>query len=124
MASDKPADVRVYSTDTIVDNPGAEIAYKGFICVGGEWRMRVPMVDVMETQNKKDRLRAELIEKGKKKAEELHANAIVGMRLETTIDSTRMGWEIVCTGTAVHVLNRAASDLRINGSVNRVNWLI
>ena len=33
MASNKPNDsVRLYTTDTVVDNPGAEIAFKGVIC--------------------------------------------------------------------------------------------
>ena len=109
MASDKPDDaVRVYSTDTTVDNPGAEVAYKGFICVNGEYcpKSNHQLSYGVDRENPgiaRDRLRAELIERAKKKAEELDANAIVGMRLET-IDSKNMGWEIVCTGTAVHVL--------------------
>ena len=90
--ANKPDDsVRVYTTDTVVDNPGAKVAYKGLIFVNCEGFG--PIVE----------LRAELIEKAKKKAEELDANAIVGMKIQETIMSNN--WMVISFyGTAGYVL--------------------
>ena len=85
MASCGPCDseeaVRVYTTDTIVDHPGAEIVYKGLITVRG-WGMNRhnPFL---------------LTEEAKARAKKLDANAIVGMK----ITDSKEGYTFI--GTAV-----------------------
>ena len=82
MASYGPGDseeaVTVYTTDTIVDHPGAEIVYKGLL-VSGEryWTLR------------------HVIEAAKARAKEIGANAIVGLKI------TREGERFFFIGTAV-----------------------
>ena len=82
MASNRSGDsadsVRVYTTDTIVDHPGAEIVYKGLL-VSGEryWTLR------------------HVIEAAQARAEEIGANAIVGLKI------TREGERFFFIGTAV-----------------------
>ena len=85
MASCGPCDseeaVRVYTTDTIVDHPGAEIVYKGLIAVRG-WGM-----------NRNNPFL--LTEEAKARAKKLDANAIVGMKI------TDSKGEYTFIGTAV-----------------------
>ena len=74
-------DVKVYTTDTIVDHPGAEIVYKGLIAVRG-WGM-----------NRNNPFL--LTEEAKARAKKLDANAIVGMKI------TDSKGEYTFIGTAV-----------------------
>ena len=80
-AGDSADSVRIYTTDTIVDHPGAEIVYKGLITVRG-WGMNRhnPFL---------------LTEEAKARAKKLDANAIVGMKI------TDSKGEYTFIGTAV-----------------------
>ena len=78
MASYGPGDssedaVKVYTTDTIVDHPGAEIVYKGFITLGRE----MPY----EVRRYVGGNMAKLTEEAKERAKKLNANAIVGVKI-------------------------------------------
>ena len=84
----------MYTTDTIVDNPGADIVYKGLInCnsstlllykeqnpdfankMAAAARTRAQIMKGSATD-----IQAELIEEAKEKAKKLDANAIIGMK--------------------------------------------
>ena len=72
MASYGPRDsedaVKVYTTDTIVDHPGAKIVYKGLVTI------EKGAMDVTAEIT-------HLIGEAKLRAKELNANAIVGMKI-------------------------------------------
>ena len=108
MASSRPddsdSDVRVYITDTIVDNPGAEIVDKGrIICnyvtlllykrENPDFAARMRTVDP-SCMN----FVAQLTEWAKEKAKKLGANAIVGMKISY---SKSVGLGDCLIGTAV-----------------------
>ena len=121
MASNDPEDsvsVKMYS---IFDRPEGEIAQMGKISVSKKFdpdetsafngwaylqRSRRPKVTDYLTLKSifEETLRAELMEKAKKRAKELHANAI----LDLNIDEGYSAWK--CTGTAVRVLKSAKKE--------------
>ena len=75
------ANVRVYTTPAPIDNPGANLNYKGIVCVNKHSSYR----GAFRAKNESDRdtIRMKLIEEAKAKAAALGANVIVGMRIET-----------------------------------------
>ena len=75
--------VRVYTTQVPIDKPGAELNYKGLICVNKYFYRTEYSPYPLKDESARDTMRTELIEKAKTKAAELSANAIVGMRIET-----------------------------------------
>ena len=120
MASDKPDDsVRLYS---ILNRPEGEIAKMGEISVSikfdpdedsafNGWALiqrsqpgRANMQSFELMPIFEETLRAELMEKAKKRAEELDANAI----LDLSIDEEYEVW--TCRGTAVRVLELAKKE--------------
>ena len=109
MASSRLDDsVRVYTTDTIVDNPGAEIVYKGLINCNSstlllykgqnpDFANKMAAAASKRAQIMKGSgtdIQAELTEEAKEKAKKLDANAIVGMKVAGNGESI--------FGTAVH----------------------
>ena len=76
-SGDSADSVRVYTTDTIVDLPGAEIVYKGLVSGERYWTLR------------------HVIEAAQARAEEIGANAIVGLKI------TREEERFFFIGTAV-----------------------
>ena len=105
MASDKPDNsVRLYS---VLDRPEGEItkmgdisamvkvdhgAYNGWVYLHAD-NDKPSYVDF------KKKVKEEVIERAKKKAKELHANAIVDLEIFKTV-----GGHLRCTGTAVRAL--------------------
>ena len=103
--------VRVYTTPVPIDNPGAEINYKGLICVNKNFSSYPGSTETQGGQHipdgtAKDKMRAELIEKAKNKAAELSANAIVCMRIDTIVNviGSNLTIEMVLYGTAVYYI--------------------
>ena len=86
----------VYITPAPIDNPSANLNYKGIVCVSkysdyrGAFRAK--------NESHRDTIRMQLIEEAKAKAAALGANVIVGMRLETV--EPQHGIEMVLYGTA------------------------
>ena len=66
-SGDSADSVRIYTTDTIVDHPGAEIVYKGFITFNAHeaWTRSLTNMTV----------------EAKERASRLDANAIVGVKI-------------------------------------------
>ena len=109
MASYGPDDsedaVKVYTTDTIVDHPGAKIVYKGLVTIGKRETyptfMTIPHLQMrcVEASSRVLEILADialLTEEAKERAKKLGANAIVGMKIT---DSKNGGYTFV--GTAV-----------------------
>ena len=82
--------VKIYTTDTIVDNPGAEVVYKGFIIVHNS-SMHLTLADITKM--------------AKEKAKELNANAIIGVKISegAAMRPERTHNQFTFIGTAVHV---------------------
>ena len=75
----------IYTTDTIIDDPKAKVLYKGLI--------------IIHSRHGQDTITNE----AKKKAKELNANAIQGVRItEAAAGSTNFN-RFTFIGTAVHV---------------------
>ena len=99
--------VRVYTTPAPVENPGADLNYKGLICVNKVQKgPRMIGLDRDIDESARDTMRTELIEKAKTKAAELSANAIVGMRIDTIVNviGSNLTIEMVLYGTAVYYI--------------------
>ena len=91
MASSEDS-IRVYTTDTIVDNPGAEIVYKGLVICASN-----------DHSDISDHARiSKLTEEAQEEAKKLSANAIVGMKIMETYDPYE-GLKVAMIGTAVYV---------------------
>ena len=113
MASDKPDDsVKLYS---VFDRPEGEVATMGEISVYLKLERKVSAYNgwvYLHADNGKPsfadfekKLKEQVIEMAKKRAKELHANAIVDLRLgETECGGLR------CTGTAVRALKLAKKE--------------
>ena len=118
MASDEPDDsVRVYS---ILDRPQGEIAKMGKISVtkrfGRDYMSAMRGWECLHagkySEDFDKLLRDELMEKAKKRAKELHANAIVDFHLRKGTYS----WG--CSGTAVRVLKLVEKESSSEGGNN------
>ena len=91
MASYRPDDsmdlVRIYTTDTVIDYPTTKVIYKGFILLHDMKR------DTLTT----------LTTEAKKKAKELQANAIIGVKISEGAHGNNASFQFTFMGTAVHV---------------------
>ena len=124
MARDKPDDsVRVYS---ILDRPEGEIMKMGDISVTKKFdrdymsaRSGWKCLHAGKYSSDFDKLlRAELMEKAKKRAKELHANAIVDFHM----DEGDLAWQ--CTGTAVRVLKVVKKEPSSEEGNNNIKKLL
>ena len=89
----------MYTTDTIIDNPGVTIVYKGLVIYA------TSNLSECEDCSRSDILAKkadEAIQGIKKKAKKVDANAIVGMKIVETYNSKSGKVEVTIVGTAVH----------------------
>ena len=82
-SGDSADSVRVYTTDTIVDHPGAEIVYKGFITFNQSDVGACVMQRMLQAYNPlyENGSLINLTEEAKERAKKLSANAIVGVKI-------------------------------------------
>ena len=91
MGNYRPADsedpVRIYTTDTVTDYPRKKVVYKGLILLH---------------DMKRDNLTT-LTKEAKKKAKELNANAIIGVKISEGAHGNNASYNFTFIGTAVYV---------------------
>ena len=92
-AGDSADSVRIYTTDTIVDHPGDDVSYKGFILIGDT--AGLPHAETTRL-NEIRRDVVALTQEAKERAKKLDANAIVGVKI--MVDGNA---RYTFTGTAV-----------------------